>query len=71
MNGVDPGQIAQNFITYFGGASGGYIVAAALILVGILSLCHIVHARLFWITMSLGILAWTGSWAVRTLIGWT
>jgi hypothetical protein len=70
MEGVDVGTIAQNFITYFGGASGGYILAAALVVIGLLAASHVVPARFFWISMALGIGAWTASYAVRNTIGW-
>ena len=70
MNGVDVGQIAQNFITYFGGAAGGYMLAAALIVIGLLAASHVVPARFFWISMALGIAAWTASFMVRSTIGW-
>lgn len=70
MNGIDPGTIAQNFITYFGGAAGGYILAAALIVVGLLAVTHMVPARFFWVSMALGIAAWTASYMVKTTIGW-
>jgi hypothetical protein len=70
MNGTDVGTVAQNFITYFGGAAGGYILAAALVVVGLLAAAHVVPSRLFWISMALGIAAWTASYAVRTTIGW-
>jgi hypothetical protein len=70
MQGTDLGTIAQNFITYFGGAAGGYMLAAALVVVGLLAASHVVPARLFWISMSLGIAAWTASYMVRTTIGW-
>jgi hypothetical protein len=70
MNGIDPGVIAQNVITYFGGAAGGYLGAAAVLLVIVLAFCHVVHARMAWITFALVVFAWTSAWAVRTLIGW-
>jgi hypothetical protein len=70
MNGTDVGTVAQNFITYFGGAAGGYILAAALVVVGLLAAAHVVPSRLFWISMALGIAAWTASYAVRMTIGW-
>jgi hypothetical protein len=71
LNGTNLQTVAQAFITYFGGAAGGYILAAALTVVGILALTHVVHARLFWVSFALGILAWTASYLVSGVIGWT
>lgn len=68
--GSDLGTIAQNIITYFGGAAGGYMLAAALIVVGILAAAHVIPPRMFWVSMCLGILAWSASYAVRTTLGW-
>lgn len=67
---MDLGQVAQNFITYFGGAPGGFIVGAALIVIGLLGVAHVVPARFFWLSTSLGIAAWTSAFIVRQLIGW-
>jgi hypothetical protein len=36
-----------------------------------LALAHVVPARLFWISFALGILAWTASYLVSGVIGWT
>jgi len=70
MNGTDLGTIAQNIITYFGGAAGGYIVGAALLVIGLLAMAHIVSGRLFIHSFAFGVLAWTAAFMVRTFIGW-
>jgi hypothetical protein len=70
MQGTDLGTIAQAFITYFGGAAGGYMLGAAMLVVGLLAAAHVVPARMFWISTSLGICAWTAAFMVRQLIGW-
>jgi hypothetical protein len=70
VNGTNLQTVAQSFITYFGGASGGYILAAALTVVGMLALTHVVPARLFWVSFALGILAWTASYLVSGVINW-
>jgi hypothetical protein len=70
MIGIDPGQVAQQFITYFGGAAGGYIVAAAVLIITLLAVAHIVDRRAPWITLALGIFAWTSAYVLRTVIGW-
>jgi len=68
--GSDIGTIADNFINYLGGAAGGYIAAAALMVcallwgVGILSGRHAVE------TVGAIVLAWGGAYLVRTTIGW-
>lgn len=70
MQGSDLGQIAQNFITYFGGAAGGLILAAALLVVGILAAVHVLPARFFWHSFVLGVCAWTATFMIRQFIGW-
>jgi hypothetical protein len=68
--GSDIGTIADNFINYLGGAAGGYIAAAALMVtallwgVGILSGRHAVE------TTGAVVLAWGAAYLVRTTIGW-
>jgi len=68
--GTDIGTIASNFITYLGGQAGGYIAAAAGMVVfllwgiGILSGRHAVET----IVAVCG--AWGFSYLVRTTIGW-
>lgn len=70
MGGTDPGTIAQNIITYMGGAAGGYMAGAALIItamlwgLGILSGRHVIE------TVAAISIAWTGAYIVRTTIGW-
>jgi len=70
MNGTDLGTIAQNMITYFGGAAGGYMVGAAMLVVGLLAMAHVISGRAFIHTFALGALAWTASFAVRTFLAW-
>lgn len=70
MNGIDPGTIAQNFITYFGGAAGAQISGAAILVVFLLCATHIMHTKAGWITTALVIFAWTAAWSVRQLVGW-
>lgn len=69
MNG-DLGAIAQNIITYFGGAPGGFIVAAALLVVGLLAAAHFISGRLFIHTAAFGIFAWSAAFIVRQFLGW-
>jgi len=70
MNGNDLATLAQNMITYFGGAAGGYLLGAALIVVGILAAFHIISGRAFVHTAALGSLAWFATFAVRTFLAW-
>jgi len=70
MDGVEPSQIAQNIITYFGGPGGGLLAGAAVLIVAVLCYMHVIHARMMWTTIFLVMMAWTGAWTVRTIIGW-
>jgi hypothetical protein len=71
MNGgTDPSQVAQNIIVYFGGPAGGYILAAALLIIAVLCFMHIASPRMFVFSLVFGVLAWTVSYIVRTTIGW-
>lgn len=70
MTGGDIGQIAQNMITYFGGQAGGLIIAAALLIVGLLAAAHFVSGRTFVHSLGFGVFAWTAAFMVRQLIGW-
>lgn len=70
MNGVDPGQIAQNVTTYLGGAAGGYILAAIMLIVCLLAAAHIVPRGAITVTFFAGVLAWCAAYLVRTTIGW-
>jgi hypothetical protein len=70
MNGLDPGQIAQNIVTYFGGANGGLIVLAALLVVGLLTAAHLVGPHLFRLTLSFGVGAWIAAFIVKTILTW-
>lgn len=70
MNGGDLGQVAQNIITYFGGAPGGMIVGASLLVVGLLAAAHVVPGRLFIHSAVFGIFAWVAAFIVRQFIGW-
>lgn len=70
MGGLDPGAVALNFITYFGGGAGASISAAAILLVFLLCACHAMDRRAGWLTTTLVIGAWTASWVVRQLVGW-
>lgn len=70
MNGIDPGTIAQNIVTYFGGPAGGYVLVAALLVVGILTACHLVSSRFFMHTLGFGVFAWCASFMIRTFLGW-
>ena len=70
MGGTDIGTIAQNIITYFGGAAGGYIVGASLLVIGLLAAAHVVSGRFFVHAFAFGIFAWTAAFMVRTFIGW-
>jgi len=70
MNGTDLGTVAQNMLTYFGGAAGGYILAAALTIIGLLAAAHVISPRAFTMSAALGVGAWTASYLVRSTIGW-
>lgn len=70
MTGTDLGAIAQNIITYFGGAAGGFIIGACLLVIGLLAAAHVVSGRLFVHSLAFGIFAWTAAFMVRQFIGW-
>ena len=70
MMGIDPGTIAQNFITYFGGASGGLIAGAAALITYLLCAAHVLHPRAGWTTVTLIVGAWISAWLIRGMIGW-
>jgi hypothetical protein len=70
MQGLDPGTIALNFLTYFGGAGGAEIAGAAILMVFLLCAAHVMHPKAGWITTTLVMFAWTAAWSVRQLIGW-
>jgi hypothetical protein len=70
MNGIDPGAIARNLITYLGGAGGAELAAAALITVWLLVAIRAFHAHAGWITTVVVMTAWCSSWIMRTVIGW-
>ncbi len=71
MNGIDPGVIAQNIITFFGGAGGAYIAGAAILITFLLCAAHIMHPKAGWITTALVMFAWTATWTVRQIVGWS
>jgi hypothetical protein len=66
----DWGTIAQNMITYFGGAAGGYIVLAATLVVALLAVAHLMSPRAPWMTFGIGACAWCAAFAIRSFIGW-
>ena len=66
----DPGAIGQKIITTLGGASGGYILGAALLVTGLLIAIHMMPPRAFGIVFAIGALAWCAAFIVRTYIGW-
>lgn len=70
MNGADLGQIAQNFLTYFGGANGGYICAAIALVVWMLCAGHVMSPRSGVITFVSVIVAWAADYLVTNTIGW-
>jgi hypothetical protein len=67
---TDPGTIGQQIITTLGGASGGYILAAALLVTGLLIAIHMMPPRAFGIVFVIGALTWGAAYFVRTYIGW-
>lgn len=70
MNGTDPGAIALNIITYFGGAGGSAIAGAAVLLTFLLTAAHVMHPKAGWLTVVAVICAWIAAWSVRTIVGW-
>lgn len=70
QQGSDLGTIAQNFITYLGGAAGGYMAAAATMIVALLWASGILSGRHAVETVMAVALAWSASYLVRTTIGW-
>lgn len=68
--GSDLGTIAQNVLTYFGGAAGGYMAAAAMLIVALLWGIGILSGRHAVETVVAVGLAWSASYIVRTTIGW-
>lgn len=63
-------QLAQNILTNLGGAAGGYMLAAAITVVGILAYCHAVTGHTFRNTVILGCFTWLATWIVSSVIGW-
>ncbi len=63
-------QLAQNILTQLGGATGGYLLAAALTITGILCYCDLISRHKFAATFGLGCLTWMAAWIVNTVIGW-
>jgi hypothetical protein len=70
MNGVDPGAIAMNAITYFGGAAGGEIVLAAIIVFGLLAALHWVQPHYWTNSIKFGAGAWVAAFILRQILGW-
>lgn len=70
MNGTDIGTIAANILTYFGGAAGGYIAAASLMVVWILCGMHVLSPRHGVTTIVVLCLAWGAAYMIRTTLGW-
>ena len=68
--GTDIGTIANNFINYLGGAAGGYIAAAALMITALLWGIGILSGRHAVETTGAVVLAWGAAYLVRTTIGW-
>lgn len=68
--GSDLGTIAQNVLTYFGGAAGGYMAAAVMMIVALLWGVGILSGRHAVETVVAVGLAWSASYIVRTTIGW-
>ena len=68
--GLDPGAIALNVIAYFGGAAGGALVLAAVLVTAIMSALgwcsqhRILHA------FYSGAAGWAAAFAVRTWLVW-
>lgn len=70
MNGIDPGQVAQTIVTYFGGANGGLILAAALLVIGLLVAVGFVQRHFFIGALAFGVGAWFSAWVVKSMLGW-
>jgi type IV secretory pathway VirB2 component (pilin) len=70
VGGSDIGTIADNFINYLGGAAGGYIAAAALMITALLWGIGILSGRHAVETTGAVVLAWGAAYLVRTTIGW-
>jgi hypothetical protein len=70
MNGVDPAQIAQNIITYLGGPAGGYLLAAALMVIGLCIPLGMTSKHTFIHGAGYGCLAWCVAWILRSIIAW-
>jgi hypothetical protein len=68
--GTDIGTIANNFLNYMGGAAGGYISAAAGMIVFLLWGVGVLSGRHAVETLLAICGAWGFSYLVHTTIGW-
>jgi hypothetical protein len=69
--GIDIGQIAQHLLTYMSGAAGGYIAAAAVMIVMLLWGVGILNGRHAMESTLAVALGWSAAYLVNTVIGWT
>jgi hypothetical protein len=68
--GIDIGTIASNLLTYLGGAAGGYMAAAIILIVFLLAGTHVLSGRHAVETSILVAFAWSAVYIVNTIIGW-
>jgi hypothetical protein len=68
-SGIDPTQVAKNLITWLGGPSGGYLVAAAVLIALLLSMGHLCErGKVVW-TLVFASLAWGLAFLMNQLLG--
>jgi hypothetical protein len=70
MQGLDPGQVALNVIAYFGGAAGGALVLAAVLVSAIMAAIGWAHERRPLHAFYYGAGGWAAAFAVRTWLAW-
>jgi hypothetical protein len=66
----DLAVIFQAVILYLGGPAGGFMLAAALIVVAVLCFLHVMDRHSFIQTAMYGALAWGAAFMVRTFYAW-
>lgn len=70
MNGLAPGAIAENIITYFGGAAGGFMILAAILITFLLASIGAIQQHRIMQTFYYGSGAWISAFLVKTIIAW-
>jgi hypothetical protein len=71
MNGGDPGQIAEQIITWYGSGAGGRFFFLALLLTSAFAAFHVTSWRTPTLTLIFGGVAWGASFALRSWMGWS